>query len=360
MAKLTTGIGVVGCGNISDAYLKTNSLTDLFDIVACADIDMERAHAKAQKHNISKVCSVAELLNDPDIDLVLNLTPPQAHAEMGLAAIKAGKSLYSEKPLALVREDGHTILAKAKAKKLCIGCAPDTFLGRVLQTCRYIIDDGHIGRPIAATAFMMNHGHESWHPEPEFFYQPGGGPMFDMGPYYITALVTLLGPACQVTGITQTSFQERVITSQPRHGSKIAVNTPTHITGAINFVNGAVATVITSFDTWIPRISEIEIYGAEGTLSLSDPAKYDGSVSIWRHGTDKWEDVPLTDNSYNMNMNGRGIGLTDMVYALQSGQAHQANGELAYHVLDIMCAFYDSSQQKRHIEINSSYERPVQ
>lgn len=207
-----TKIGIIGCGNISDIYLKNGQKFDILDITTVADLDFKRAKAKAKQYGV-KAVTPAEILADPSLEIVINLTIPAAHYEVSLAAIDAGKSVYSEKPLATRLDDGRRLLAAAQAKGVRIGCAPDTFLGGGLQTCRKLIDDGAIGRPVAATAFMMSHGPESWHPDPEFFYQPGAGPMFDMGPYYLTALIAMLGPIRRVTGMAEISFQKRIIGS---------------------------------------------------------------------------------------------------------------------------------------------------
>src|SRR5215217_1739214 len=253
-----TNVGIVGCGNISGIYLEANKKWDILNTVACADIDLARAQAQAAKYGVPKASGVAELLADPNIDIVINLTIPAAHAEVALAALAAGKSVYNEKPLALDREQAKQMLELAREKGLRVGCAPDTFLGGGLQTCRKLIDDGVIGEPIGASAFMMSHGPEGWHPNPEFFYQPGAGPMFDMGPYYLTALTTLLGPVRRVTGSTRVSFPERMITSEPHAGTPIKVNTPTHVAGVMDFESGTVGTLVTTFDVWSEYQSRID------------------------------------------------------------------------------------------------------
>ena len=350
-----TRVGIIGCGNISAAYLTSGRRFDSFDVVACADLDVERARARAAEFGVPTAWSVAELLADPEIDLVLNLTIPAAHAEIAQAALRAGKHVYNEKPLALSREDGRSLLELARERGLRVGCAPDTFLGGGLQTCRQLIDQGAIGEPIAATAFMMNHGHEHWHPDPAFYYQPGGGPMFDMGPYYLTALAFLIGPVRRVTGSTRTTFAERTITSQARRGERIAVNTPTHLAGVLDFANGAVGTIITSFDVWGAGLPPIEIYGTEGSLRVPDPNNFGGVVRLLRAGEKEWRDIPLT-HGYIENV--RGIGVADMALALQLGRPQRASGELAYHVLDVMCAFDEASRGSHHVEIESTCERP--
>jgi predicted dehydrogenase len=349
-------VGIIGSGQISSIYLEAPRTFDILNIVACADIDMERARAQAERYNVPKVCTVAELLADPEVDIVLNLTIPAAHAEVSLAAIEAGKSAYSEKPLAINREQGRALLQTAHAKNLRLGCAPDTFLGGGIQTCIKLIDDGAIGVPVAATAFMMGHGPESWHANPEFFYQVGGGPMFDMGPYYLTALIAMLGPVQRVSGSTRISFPERLITSRPRYGTRITVNTPTHIVGVMDFASGAIGTIITSFDVWSHQLPRIEIYGSEGTLSVPDPNTFGGPVFLRRAEDTEWREVPLT-HGYAHNL--RGIGVADMAYAMRSGRPHRASGDLAFHVLDIMQAIHDSSREGRHIELTSLCDRPV-
>ncbi len=293
MNQSSTKVGVIGCGNISGAYFNISKTFKVFDIVACADLDVERAKSKAQEYSIPKACSVDELLADPEIEIVINLTIPQAHGPVGLQLVEAGKSVYNEKPLSVTREQAQQMLQTAERKGLRVGCAPDTFFGGGLQTCRKLIDEGAIGEPVAATAFMMSHGVESWHPNPDFFYQPGAGPMFDMGPYYLTALTMLLGPTRRVTGSARISFAERTITTEARRGEKIQVEVPTHVAGLMDFVSGPVATIITSFDVHHVSLPRIEIYGAEGSLSVPDPNTFGGPVKIRRGGEDGWSEVPL-------------------------------------------------------------------
>ena len=349
-------VGIVGCGQISSIYLEAPSKFDILTIKACADIEMGRARAQAERYGVPKACTVDELLADPDIDIILNLTIPQAHIEVALAAVRAGKATYSEKPLGVNREQGKALLDAGKAKQRQIGCAPDTFLGGGIQTCIKMIDDGVIGYPVATTAFMLCHGHESWHANPEFYYQPGGGPMFDMGPYYLTALIAMLGPVRRITGSTRTTFPERLITSKPKHGTTIKVNTPTHIAGILNFTSGVVGTLVTSFDVWSHRLPCIEIYGSEGTIVVPDPNGFGGPVYVRRANDPEWQNVALT---HEYTGNSRGIGVADMAHAMRSGRAHRANAELAYHVLDIMEAFHDSSNEGQHIELTSQCERPA-
>ena len=348
-------VGVVGCGNISGIYFKNGKWLESIEIVACADLVPERARAKAAEFGIPRSCTVEELLADPEIEIVINLTIPIAHAEVALAALEAGKCVYNEKPLAITRADGRKMLDLAKSKGLLVGGAPDTFMGGGLQTCRKLIADGAIGEPVAVSAFMLCHGHESWHPDPEFYYKVGGGPMFDMGPYYVTALVSLIGPIRRVTGSARITFPERTITSQPKNGTKINVDVPTHVAGVMDFANGAVGTLVTSFDVWSHRMPNIEIYGTEGSLGVPDPNSFGGPVLLRKPGDKDWSDIPLT---HIYAENSRGLGVADMAYALRSGRPARASGELAYHVLDVMHAFHDASRDGRHVELTSGY-RPA-
>ncbi|GGE49409.1 dehydrogenase [Pullulanibacillus camelliae] len=348
-------VGIVGCGNISSIYFQAGKTFDVFDVVACADLDSDRARGRAEEYGIPKACTVEQLLEDPEIDIVVNLTIPKAHAKVACAALEAGKHVYGEKPLSVSREDGLRMLALAEEKGLRVGNAPDTFLGGGLQTSRKLIDDGWIGEPVAATAFMMGHGHESWHPDPAFYYQTGGGPMFDMGPYYITALISLIGNVKRVTGSARITFPERTVTSEPKYGETIQVETPTHIAGILDFNNGAVGTMITSFDVWHHQLPFIEVYGTEGSMRVPDPNTFGGPVQVRRHDAKEWSEVPLT---HGFTENSRGLGLADMAYAIQTGRQHRANGRLSYHVLDIMHGFHDASEQGQHVLLESQCDRP--
>ena len=355
MAHKPVKTAVVGCGKISSIYLENTQTWPILDVVACADLDMGRAEAQAAAFNVPRAMRVAEVLADSEIELILNLTVPAAHATVALAAIREGKSVYNEKPLAISRDDGRLMLAEAHERGVLVGGAPDTFMGGGLQTCRALIDDGVIGTPIAATAFMLSHGPERWHPDPEFFYQVGGGPLFDMGPYYLTALISMMGPVRRVTGSARMTFPERTIGSGPKQGQTIKVNTPTHTAAVLDFANGAIATMVTSFDVWHGEVPRIEIYGTEGTLSVPDPNTFGGPVRVRRAGDDDWQEMPLT---HNYTDNSRGMGVADMAHALRSGGTHRAHGEMAFHVLDIMHAILDAAQEERHIVLGSTCERP--
>ncbi|RMD76438.1 MAG: gfo/Idh/MocA family oxidoreductase, partial [Lentisphaerae bacterium] len=289
-------------------------------------------------------------------DIIINLTIPAAHAEVSLAALEAGKHVHSEKPLGLTLEEGRKIIETAKARNLRAGCAPDTFLGAGLQTCRKLISDGWIGKPIAGTAFMMGHGPEAWHPNPAFFYQVGGGPMFDMGPYYMTALIHLLGPAKSVSAVTAKTFEERIATCEQHFGEKLPVEVSTHNSGTIVFQNGAIITVAISFDIWKHSHRPIELYGTEGSLQVPDPNTFGGPVRTYRpeQGGD-WQDVNLL---YHYAENSRSIGVADMAHAILSGRPHRCDASLAYHALEIMHAFDLSSQTGKTVELQSCCEQP--
>ncbi|WP_141431016.1 Gfo/Idh/MocA family protein [Bacillus sp. 03113] len=344
-------VGVVGCGNISDIYLENCAKFDHLEMVTCADLNMELAKEKADKYNIPNVFSVEKLLSDSRIDLVVNLTPPSVHAEVCLCALNSGKHVYTEKPLAVLLEDGKRIVDTAREKGLLVGAAPDTFLGAGIQTCQWLLQNGEIGEPVAATAFMMKAGPEQWHPNPEFFYQVGGGPLFDMGPYYLTVLTQLLGPIKRVAASVNTSFNERIIQVGEKKGKKINVKTPTHLAGTLDFENGAIATMITSFDVVATRLPFIEVYGTEGTLGVPDPNRFEGPVWLRKKGEENWSEIPLISGSVE---NSRGIGVADMASSILYGTPFRANGERAFHVLEAMHAFQKSSLSNKHYQLQST------
>jgi len=351
-------VGVIGCGAISGAYLGMAKGFKIVEITACADIEIDRAKSKAKEFGISRACSVDELLNDPSIELVLNLTVPKVHVPVSLAALGAGKHVYAEKPFGIDREEGRKVIELAKQKGLKVGCAPDTFMGAGIQTARKLIEEGAIGRPVAFTAFMMGRGHESWHPSPEFYYQSGGGPMFDMGPYYLTALLQLLGPIRRLTGSATIAIPERTITSQPKHGQRITVETPDHICGTMDFESGCSGVIIQTFATWHPQYDgnqPITIYGTEGTLKVPDPNTFDGPVSIAGAGDKAFREVPARFKTGY----GRSIGAADMAYAIRSNRAFRANGDQAFLVLDLMAGFLDSARTGQAHMPTISYEKPA-
>ena len=357
LAMKKVKVGVIGCGNISSIYLKncTTVFSDILDVVACADIDMERAKSKAKEFNIPHAYTVKEILYDPETEIIINLTIPNAHYDVCMSILEAGKNAYVEKPLSITREKGWKLIEKAKEKGVLLGGAPDTFLGGGLQTCRRLIDEGVIGEPIAGTAFMTCRGHERWHPDPEFYYKVGGGPILDIGPYYITALVNLIGPVAEVKSSARITFPQRTITSKPKYGQKIDVEVPTHVSGVLDFENGAVGVLMTSFDIWAAKLPFIEIYGTEGSLEVPDPNTFGGPILVYKNGTSQWEEVPV---SQNYTENSRGLGVADMAYSLRTGVKHRANSDLTYHVLDIMQGIIESSEKKAFCKIESTCERP--
>ena len=351
-------VGVVGCGAISGAYLGMARNFPIVEIAAASDIDMNKAHDAAKKFGIPHACSVDELFADRSIEIVLNLTVPKAHVPVAMRAIESGKHTYCEKPLGVDREEGRKLLDAAKRANLRVGCAPDTFMGAGIQTARKLIDDGAIGKPVAFTAFMMCPGHESWHPSPEFYYEVGGGPMFDMGPYYLTALLNLLGPVKRITGGATIAKPERVIGSEPKRGKKITVETPDHIVGTMEFANGALGTIIQSFATYFATYDgkqPITIYGTDGTMRVPDPNGFDGPVHLRRTSDKDWVEMPHTF----VKGYGRSVGLADMANAVRTARPHRASAEQAFAVLDLMQGFLDSARDGRAIAPVSPYERPA-
>jgi predicted dehydrogenase len=290
------------------------------------------------------------------IQIVVNLTIPAAHVEVGLRALAAGKHVHSEKPLGLTTAEARPLLHMAKERGLRVGCAPDTFLGGSHQTCRKLIDEGVIGRPLAGSAFFMCPGHERWHPNPAFYYAKGGGPMLDMGPYYITALVNLIGPVARVAGMTSRARAEREITSEPMKGTMIPVEVATHVAGTLEFASGAVVSIAMSFDVPRHRHRPIELYGTAGSLSVPDPNRFFGAIELATAAKD-WTEQP-TEHPYASG-NYRIIGVADLAHAIRSGRPHRASGELAFHALEVMEAFQLSSERGTHVTIESRPERPA-
>ena len=348
-------VGVVGCGNISDIYLKNLTAVPTVSVVACADLVLERARKQAEAYGVPRACTVEELLADTGVELVLNLTIPAAHAEVALRAVEAGKSVYNEKPLAIARADGERLLRRAGEMGVRVGGAPDTFLGAGLQTCRRLIDDGAIGTPVAFTAAMLSRGMEHWHPDPTFFYKPGAGPLFDMGPYYLTALVSLLGPVARVSAGARASFPTRRVTSQPGPERDIPVETPTHVAAVLELASGPVGTLVTSFDVWAERSNLLEIAGSDATLRLPDPNTFGGPIGLLRPDR-TWTDLPLDPGPAE---NSRGLGVTDLAEAIRTGRPSRASGDLAYHVLDVMHAVLESAESGGRVDVGSTVHCPA-
>ena len=346
-------IGMIGCGVISRQYLESFDRLPDVQLVAVADLDRVRAEAAAEGREGVRVLTVDELIADAEVDTVLNLTIPAAHAEVDLRAIAAGKNVYSEKPFAVTTEEGARVLEAAAAAGVLTGSAPDTVLGTGTQTARAVIDDGVIGIPIAATATMVTPGHERWHPQPDFYYVPGGGPLLDMGPYYIHALVTLLGPVEAVIGAASRLRTERTIGSGPREGETIPVTTDTHVTGVLVHESGVLSTLVMSFDAVATTAHPIEIHGTAGTLAVPDPNRFDGDVRLHPLGGEGWETLPVTGG---FEQAGRGIGLQDMAVR---GADLRASGELGQHVLEVMNGVLEAAASGTRIEITSTVERPA-
>ncbi|MET0303674.1 MAG: Gfo/Idh/MocA family oxidoreductase [Microbacteriaceae bacterium] len=351
----TLNIGIVGAGVISGAYLAALPALPGVEIVAVADLDLERAAAVAAEHGI-RAMSVDELLADEGVDLVLNLTIPAAHAEVALAAIAAGKHVYGEKPLALDVAEARQVLDAARERGVVVGSAPDTVLGTGIQTARALLDAGAVGEPVAASVNWLSAGHESWHPNPDFYYQPGGGPLLDMGPYYLSALVTLFGPVARVSGATVRSDRDRVIGSGPRAGSPVPVDVETHITATVEHANGVVASVTVSFEVRASRAPLFEVYGTEGSLAVPDPNQFSRPVEIWHRDRPEWVEAPASAGYVDA---GRGIGVADLAGSLATGtRPARASGELGLHVLEVMEAILVAGREHRVVDIASTVERP--
>ena len=359
-------IGIIGCGNISDAYLRGAARTELIRVKSCADLSAEAAEAKARAYAIEAV-AVDALLADPEIEIVINLTVPLAHGPVSRQIIAAGKHVYSEKPLAARFGEGQALMLAAAASGLRVGCAPDTFLGAAHQACRRAIDAGRIGRPVAGAAAVLTPGMEHWHPNPEFFFKRGGGPIHDLGPYYVTQLVNLLGPVARVTAQASMGSRIRTVTSEPRRGQVIEVEVPTTVNGVLSFASGANVALGASWDVWRHKRLPLEIYGTEGSMLVPDPNFFGGAPLIAQRDSD-WQPLDISAHPFghpNRALRSgapvadyRIIGLLDMAAALHQGRAHRANGELALHVLEVLDAFERSSVEGHHIMIETPCERP--
>jgi len=353
------GIGIVGCGAISGAYLThAKNWTDILEIRALADLNVDVARKRQEEFGVGRACTVDELMTDPSVDIVINLTIPAAHGPVAMQALANGKHVYSEKPMCATRPEGQKLYDEAKAKGLRVGGAPDTFFGAGHQTARKLIDDGAIGRPIAAEAFMLGRGHEGWHPSPEFYYKPGGGPMFDMGPYYVTDLLQLLGPIKRVMGVASIAIPERTITSEPLKGQKIKVETPDHVSGIAEFASGVVLSITTSFAVAGANYDgghPIHIHGEEGSIRVPDPNGFDGTVLLKKRGEPDWTEVPFE----HCTGYGRIVGVADMAKAIADNRPHRASAELVYNVLDTMQGFLDSSDSGKAHLLTTPFERPA-
>jgi predicted dehydrogenase len=360
-------IGVIGCGNISDAYLRGAARSQLIQVKCCADLNAEAARAKADAYRIAAV-PVDALLGDPAIEIVINLTVPLAHGPVSRQIITAGKHVYSEKPLAARFTEAQALMLAAAGRGVRVGCAPDTFLGAAHQACRLAIDAGLIGRPVAGAAAVLSHGMEHWHPNPEFFFKRGGGPIHDVGPYYVTQLVNLLGPVARVAAQVSTGSPTRTVTSEPRSGQVIEVEVPTTVNGVLSFASGANVALSASWDVWKHRRLPFEIYGSEGSMLVPDPNFFGGEPQITKGDSD-WQALDISAHPFgapNRKLRSgaevadyRIIGLLDMAAALRQGRAHRANGDLALHVVEVLDAFERSSVEGHHVMIETPCERPA-
>ena len=353
-------VGVIGCGTVSEPYLRNMTASAALQVVACSDLAMERAEARAAQFGIPGVCTQAELLADGTIDVVVDLTVPRAHFEINLAALEAGKHVWSEKPLAMDRAEAARLLLVAAERRLHLGCAPDTVLGAGLQTSRKLLDDGAIGRPLGGAAFFMSPGPESWHPDPIFLYQPGAGPLFDVGVYYVSALVNLLGPVASVTAYGRVLYPERVIGSGPHAGESFSVGTDTYVTSILRFENEALVNLVATFGVWGADVPKLQVFGGGGVVEVPDPNTFGGPVRMNRHADeDGWRDVPLAFDHTDHCRNCRGLGVIDLAEAVREGRPPRASGAIAAHVLDVMQSIAESASQRRHVEVASTCERPA-
>ena len=346
-------VGIVGCGVISQAYAENAAAFDRFEIVACADRDPLRSEALATAHGIAST-TVEDILACEDVDVVLNLTPPDVHAEVTRAALEAGKHVYSEKPLAMAAPEAAELLDLADQRGLRVGCAPDVFLGGAFQEARALIDRGAIGRPLGVSATMLAGGQEAWHPDPDIFFRDGAGPLLDMGPYYLTAIVALLGPVVRVVGLSSTFVAERTIEIGPRRGERFAAETPTHTTAALELGCGATATLLATFEAPSHYSSTFLVLGSEGTLLLPDPNMFGETIRL-RVGRGDWEVLPYRSRGAREV---RGIGLQDLVDAIASDREPRASGRLALHVIDVARSILSSAEAGKTLQVGSTVDRP--
>jgi predicted dehydrogenase len=352
----TLNVGIVGVGKISEQYFASMPALPGLTVVAVADLDMDRAREVAAAHKGVRALTVDELIADPGVDAVLNLTIPAAHVEVGTRALRAGKHVFAEKPLGLNPAEAAPMLDLAESLGLRYGSAPDTVLGTGIQTARQTLDSGAIGEPFAANVFWSAPGHERWHPAPAFYYQPGGGPLLDMGPYYLTALVHLFGPVASVSGLAVRSARPRTIETGPAAGTPIEVGVDTHITALLDHVGGVTSTVTVSFEVWKTRSPLFEVFGTAGTLAAPDPNHFSMPVEIATGENDEWVTVPDAAGFVDA---GRGVGLADLAEAIVEDRPHRASGRLALHVLEVMDAILRSSAGRETITIESTTERPA-
>ena len=341
------GVGLIGAGVISGQYLENlTSFPDL-DVRFIADIDLERAEAQAKKFGVAGFGSVEQLLQDDDIEIVVNLTIPKAHVEVALQVLAAGKHVWTEKPFALDRESGTRLLDAAHAAGLRVATAPDTFLGAGLQSARRLLESGRIGTPLTALTLLQSPGPESWHPNPDFLFQEGAGPLFDVGPYYVTALVQLFGPVARVSAVSGKAKPVRTIGSGPRAGETFEVTVPTYVAALFEFESGQTAQSTFSFDSKLRR-TQFEVAGVHGTLVVPDPNNFDGDLTLWGDG-DEPEVIPSVGATTT-----RGSGVLELARAIRAGRPERASGEQAFHVLDIMVSTIEAAESGKPVDVEST------
>jgi predicted dehydrogenase len=345
--------GIVGCGVISKHYAENAAGFDAYELVACADLEPAFAEALAADYGLAAM-AVDELVADPSVEVVLNLTPPAAHLAVTRAALAAGKHVYSEKPLAPRADEAAELVAEARRRGLALGCAPDIFLGGAYQAARALIDDGAIGEPVAVSAAMLVGGADAWHPSPEQFFQDGAGPLLDMGPYYLTAIVALLGPVARVAGFASTPGAERTIRVGPRAGSSFRVGTPTHVSTVLELESGVTANLVASFEATDRYVCDLEIHGREGVIRLPDPNAFEGVLRVRRNRSD-WEEVAYASRGAR---EARGIGVQDLCEAVAEGRAPRASGSLGAHVVDVARSALAAAAEHRTVEVASRADRP--
>lgn len=348
------GVAVIGCGTISTAYLRNLTSFPDVSVLFCADLDAGRAKAQAAEFGVPGAGSTAAALAQPDVEIVVNLTIPAAHYEISSAAVAAGKSVWAEKPITLDSPSARALLAAAGAAGVRVGCAPDTVLGAGLQTARRLIDAGALGPPQTGLALLQGPGPERWHPDPEFLFRRGGGPLYDMGPYYLTTLATVFGPAARVAAVSRRARPDRVIGRGPRAGTQFAVEVPTYVSALIEYESGAAATIVLSFDSALPRQGFVEIAGTTATMAMPDPNRFDGDVRVHELGATDWTAIGAAGAA-----DGRGLGVLDLARALRAGTPHRASGEIALHVLDTLEAISSSAENGGFVPVTTSFSRPA-
>lgn len=361
------GVGIIGCGNISSSYLTLAPMFKSLDIRAVADLNMDAARERAEEYPV-RADTIEDLLAASDIDIIINLTVPAAHFEVTKQILNAGKHAYSEKPFVLTVAEGEELRRIANEKGLRVGSAPDTFMGGSHQLARAVLDEGQVGDIVTGTCHVMSHGMEAWHPNPDFFFQPGGGPVLDLGPYYVSNLVQLIGPVKAVTAMASTGSKTRTIGDGPREGEIIPVETPTNIHAVLEFRNGALITLGASWDVWANRHENMELYGSKGSLYVPDPNFFAGVVHRVDQGDGEQVEIPPRDHPFSVinsednngieRANYRGAGLADMAAAISDGREHRCSLELATHVVEVLTAILHSAESRSWVEMTTSCTRP--